>query len=63
MSRPKKDYQLLNMKVDAQIMNRFKAYCDEVGQTKTLAFERIVSQFLDQYDKDKEQLEELRKQM
>ena len=63
MSRPKKNYQLLNMKVDTQIMNRFKAYCDEVGQTKTLAFERIVSQFLDQYDKDKEQLEELRKQM
>ena len=63
MSRPKKDYQLLNMKVDAQIMNRFKAYCDEVGQTKTLAFERIVSQFLDQYDKEKEQLVELRKQM
>ena len=63
MPRPKKDYVVFNMRVDARVMERFKCYCDEVGQTRTLAFERIVSSFLDQYENDKQQLEELNKQI
>lgn len=36
-------------------MRRFNYYCDEVGQTKTMAFERIVGAFLDKKDlKDSE---------
>ena len=62
MSRPKKDYISLNMRVDAEIMKRFNAYCEEVGQTKTRAFERMVSNYLDQYERDKQEIEELRKQ-
>ena len=61
MRRPKKDYILLNMRVDATVMKRFRDYCEEVGQTKTLAFERIVSSFLDQYENDKAELKKLRK--
>ena len=49
MAMPKKDYIALNMKVEASVMRRFSEYCEEVGQTKTLAFERIVSAFLDDY--------------
>lgn len=62
MPRPKKDYISLNMRVDAEIMKRFNAYCEEVGQTKTRAFERMVSTYLDQYERDKQEIEELRKQ-
>lgn len=54
MPRPKKDFTSLNMKVDSEVMKRFNSYCEEAGQTKTLAFERIVTAFLNQYDKDKE---------
>ena len=50
MPRKKKDYLSLNMKVDAEVMRRFNAYCDEVGQTKTMAFERIMTTFLNQRD-------------
>ena len=53
MSRPKKDYQMLNMKVDSVVMHRFSDYCETVGQTKTLAFERIITAFLDHYDTKK----------
>lgn len=53
MPRPKKDFIWFNMRVDAAIMTRFNEYCKEVGQTKTLAFERIVAAFLDQYDEKK----------
>ena len=61
MPRQKKDYMLLNMRVDATVMKRFNEYCEEVGQTKTLAFERIVAAFLDQYEEDKKKLEKLKK--
>lgn len=53
MPRQKKDYKMLNMKVASDVMDRFNSYCEEVGQTKTLAFERIVTEYMDQYDKDK----------
>lgn len=54
MARPPKDFIWFNMRVGATVMMRFNEYCNEVGQTKTLAFERIVSAFLDQYDEEKE---------
>ncbi len=50
MARQKKESVSLHMKVDAELMQRFNAYCDEVGQTKTMAFERIVASFLDERD-------------
>lgn len=62
MPRPKKDYVLFNMRVDRTVMERFNEYCEEVGQTKALAFERIVSAYLDQYEEDKLNLEEFKKQ-
>ena len=51
MARPKKDYILFNMRADAGVMKRFSAYCENVGQTKTFAFEHIVSEYLDEYEK------------
>ena len=48
MARQKKESISLHMKVDAELMQRFNDYCDEVGQTKTMAFERIVGAFLDE---------------
>lgn len=63
MPRPKKNFTVFNMRVDTDVLNRFKAYCDEVGQTRTLAFERIVSAYLDKYEEDKEKLEELKKKL
>lgn len=53
MARPKKDAVPLNMRVDAAVMKRFNEYCEEVGQTKTLAFERIISAHIDKYEQGK----------
>ena len=60
MPRPKKDSIIFNMRVDAAVMRRFTEYCEEVGQTKTLAFERIVTAFLDQNEEDKRLVAELK---
>ena len=46
MSRAKKDGKCLNCIIERSIYERFEAYCEEVGQTKTLAIERILKQFL-----------------
>ena len=58
MARQKKESVSLHMKVDAELMERFNAYCDEVGQTKTMAFERIVASFLD--DREEKSVEKPR---
>ena len=50
MPRQKKDGRYLNLKIDADIYNRFAAYAEEQGQTKTMALERILKQFLDEHD-------------
>ncbi len=39
--------------MDADIVERLDAYCEELGQSKTLAVERILKDRFDKYDKDK----------
>ena len=53
MARQKKESISLHMGVDVELMERFNEYCAEVGQTKTMAFERIVASFLDERDQKK----------
>lgn len=48
MAQHKKDYITLNIKTDAALMRCFATYCKDVGQTKTLAVERIIGAFLDE---------------
>lgn len=50
MGRQKKDSICFNIRADAEVMRRFTEYCDRMGQTKTLAFERIMTAYLDQVD-------------
>ena len=56
MARSKKERIALNIKPDAKIMRRFEEYCEEMGQTKTTAFERIIQKHLDEHDKKKEEI-------
>ena len=51
MAQHKKDYIVLNIKMDATLMRHFAAYCQDVGQTKTLAVERIIGAFLNEREK------------
>lgn len=54
MAQQKKDYIALHIKMDAPLMRRLEEYCDEVGQTKTMAVERIIGTFLDERNAKKE---------
>lgn len=52
MPRHAKDAKALNIKMDRAIYERLEDYCEEAGQTKTLAIERILKKFLDEREED-----------
>ena len=51
MGRVKKDGKSLNCVIDRIIFEQLETYCNDVGQTKTMAVERILKQFLSEYYK------------
>lgn len=50
----RKNGKYLNICIDADIYDRLEAYCEAVGQKKTAAVERILTDYLDRFDKDPE---------
>lgn len=49
MARPKKDGVYINYYIDREVKEKLDRYCEEVGQTNTLAVERILNKFLSEY--------------
>jgi hypothetical protein len=49
MRKQKKDGKSLNCVIDREVFEQLETYCNEVGQTKTLAVERILKQFFKSY--------------
>lgn len=54
MPRKKKKGRNFNILMDEEIYDRLEKYCEDVGQTKTTATERIIGQFLDKYEINKQ---------
>lgn len=50
MARPKKDGVYINYYIQKDIKDRIYKYCEEVAQINTMAIERILKQFFDEYD-------------
>ena len=49
MAKPKKNGTYLNICIESSIYERLCAYCDDAGQTKTIAVERANNAYLDDY--------------
>lgn len=49
MARPKKDGVNINYYIRRDIKEKLDLYCEEKGQTATMALERILSDYLDNY--------------
>ena len=47
MAREKKDGKHINLYIEKEILEKRERYCEKVGQTKTMAIERILKQYLD----------------
>ena len=56
MARAKKDGVHINYYIDREVKEKLDKYCEEVGQTNTLAVERILKKHLDEYFAKKENI-------
>lgn len=59
MARPKKNGTYLNVCIDTMVYERLERVCLDAGQTKTVAVERALEAYLDDYDEKKKRLKEL----
>jgi len=59
MARPKKNGTYLNVCIDTPVYDRLADYCEEAGQAKTVAVERAITAYLDEYDEKQRKLKEL----
>ena len=59
MSRPKKNGTYLNVCIEKTIYEELENFCAEAGQTKTIAVERALSEYLEDYKKKQEMLRTL----
>lgn len=49
MPRQKKDAKILNIKLATTINDQLEQFCEETGMSKTIATEKILSQYLAEY--------------
>ena len=49
MPRAKKDAKVLNVKLATPVYERLEEFCDESGMSKTVAAEKIFTQFFNDY--------------
>lgn len=59
MAKPKKNGTYLNVRIESSIYERLEALCDDAGQTKTVAVERALNAYLDNYEEKQKKLREL----
>jgi len=59
MARPKKNGTYLNVCIESNIYDKLEELCKEAGQTKTVAVERAIMAYLDDFEKKQKMLKEL----
>ena len=59
MARPKKNGTYLNVCIETTIYEKLEKLCIEAGQTKTVAVERALSAYLDDYEEKQQILKKM----
>lgn len=59
MARPKKNGTYLNVCIETPIYEKLERLCEDAGQTKTVAVERALTLYLEDYEKKQKLLHEL----
>ena len=59
MAKPKKNGTYLNVCIETPIYERLERLCDDAGQTKTVAVERALTAYLQDYEKKQMLLKEM----
>ncbi|MFR6218281.1 MAG: hypothetical protein ACLUKO_15625 [Enterocloster bolteae] len=59
MARPKKESHPFSIRMEKETYDKLVVYCEESGQPKTLAIERAVNMFIDDYYEKQAKLKEI----
>ena len=59
MARPKKNGTYLNVCIETPLYERLEKLCEDAGQTKTVAVERALALYLEDYEEKQKLLREL----
>ena len=59
MARLKKNGTYLNVCIETPLYERLEALCEDAGQTKTVAVERALALYLEDYEEKQKLLREL----
>lgn len=51
MPKPKKDNHPVTIRMEESVYERLCEFCEESGQSKTIAIERAIMMYVDDYDK------------
>ena len=49
MARPRKDYKILSCRIERNVYDLLDKYCEQSGQAKTVAIERILDKYFKEY--------------
>ena len=59
MAKPKKNGTYLNVCIDSAIYERLDRFSEDAGQAKTVAVERALTAYLDDYETKQKMLQKL----
>ncbi len=59
MAKPKKNGTYLNVCIESSIYDRLNRFSEDAGQAKTVAVERALAAYLDDYEEKQKKLKEL----
>ena len=59
MAKKKKNGTYLNVCIETPLYERLEALCEDAGQTKTVAVERALALYLEDYEEKQKLLREL----
>ena len=49
MARPKKDNVPVSLRIEKELFDRLNQFCEDSGQPKTVAMERALTMYIDDY--------------
>ena len=49
MPRPRKDYRILSCRIERTVYEQLDKFCEQSGQAKTVAIERILNSYFENY--------------
>lgn len=63
MARPRKDYKILSCRIERSVYEQLDKFCEQSGQAKTVAIERILSNYFQNYfsKEDKNNIETIKR--